>query len=86
MALSKLGDANVKPSCVQGSDADVCMKKIKNGNAALITLDGGEIYRAGIVRIGYCTLKEAFLICASKAHDRCGEAKIWQGFVQNTYH
>ena len=34
-------------SCVQGSKAVDCMKKIKSGKADLITLDGGEIFTAG---------------------------------------
>lgn len=34
-------------SCVQGSKAVDCMKKIMSGNADLITLDGGEIFTAG---------------------------------------
>lgn len=46
--LNQLGnDPNVTASCVQGGSAIDCMKKIKNGEADLITLDGGEIYRAG---------------------------------------
>ncbi|XP_078356190.1 ovotransferrin-like [Oculina patagonica] len=35
------------PSCVQAANAIECMKKIQNGDADLITLDGGEIYKAG---------------------------------------
>ena len=34
-------------SCVQGSNAVDCMKKIQSGDAELITLDGGEIHTAG---------------------------------------
>lgn len=37
----------LEPKCVQGSNAIDCMEKIKNGEADLITLDGGEIYVAG---------------------------------------
>ena len=35
------------PDCVQAANAIECMKKIQNGDADLITLDGGEIYTAG---------------------------------------
>ena len=62
--LSQLGnDSNVEPSCVQAANAIECMKKIKDGNADLITLDGGEIYRAGIVTLQHCSLQEALSMC-----------------------
>ena len=38
---------NITFSCVQGSNAVDCMKKIQSGLADLITLDGGEILTAG---------------------------------------
>ena len=34
-------------TCVEASDAVACMKKIEDGDADLITLDGGEILIAG---------------------------------------
>ncbi|XP_068677679.1 serotransferrin-like [Montipora foliosa] len=37
----------VQFSCVRGSSPDDCMDKIKSGSADLITLDGGEIQKAG---------------------------------------
>ena len=52
LVLDKLGnDSDVTASCVQGGSAIDCMKKIKNGEADLITLDGGEIYRAGNIPV-----------------------------------
>ena len=57
--LEKLGkESNVNASCVQDNSTINCMKKIKNGEADLITLDGGEISRAGIIVI----VKEKFVI------------------------
>lgn len=46
-AVATSAQVTVEFSCVQGSDAEDCMKKIKNGDADLITLDGGEIKTAG---------------------------------------
>lgn len=43
----------LQASCVQGSNAIDCMQKIKDGQADLITLDGGEIYEAGIATLVY---------------------------------
>ncbi|XP_033118671.1 melanotransferrin-like [Anneissia japonica] len=42
--------ANLVPSlaCVQGTDTFDCLSKIHTGAADLITLDGGDIYTAGI--------------------------------------
>ncbi|XP_071964281.1 melanotransferrin-like [Antedon mediterranea] len=41
---------NLTPAldCVQGSDIDDCLKMIHRNDAHLITLDGGDIYRAGV--------------------------------------
>ena len=44
--LKKLANDST-PGCVQAANAIECMKKIKSGDADLITLDGGEIYTAG---------------------------------------
>ena len=35
--------------CVDGSDVDDCVTKIKNKAADLVTLDGGHLYQAGTV-------------------------------------
>ena len=40
-------DNHANASCVQAENAVECMKKIKNGAADLITLDGGDVYKAG---------------------------------------
>ena len=45
--LANESNLSVKLSCVQEKSAVDCMKKIKNGEADLITLDGGEIFIAG---------------------------------------
>ena len=45
--VAKMVGADIIPNCVDGNDVGGCMKKIKNGEADLITLDGGEIYIAG---------------------------------------
>ena len=45
--LASATQLSVTFSCVQGKKVTECMKKIQNGDADLITLDGGEIYRAG---------------------------------------
>ena len=45
--VAQMVGAEITPNCVDGNDVDGCMKKIKNGEADLITLDGGEIYIAG---------------------------------------
>ena len=45
--LATAASLTVTFSCVQGTSAVDCMKKIQNGDAHLITLDGGEIYLAG---------------------------------------
>ncbi|PFX31444.1 Melanotransferrin [Stylophora pistillata] len=47
MNISSEHNMTLEPKCVQGSNAIDCMEKIKNGEADLITLDGGEIYVAG---------------------------------------
>lgn len=40
-------DNDTTPECVQASTAVECMNKINKGQADLITLDGGDIYKAG---------------------------------------
>lgn len=44
--LTKI-DNSSSPECIQAENAVECMKKIKSGTADLITLDGGDIYKAG---------------------------------------
>lgn len=44
---TQAGLSGVTFSCVQGSNALDCMKKIQSGQAEVITLDGGEILTAG---------------------------------------
>ena len=46
-AVEKI-DTGVKFSCVNGTNAEDCMTKIKAGSADLVTLDGGDIKTAGI--------------------------------------
>ena len=46
VVLEKIDNTSV-PECVQAENAVTCMEKIKNGSADLITLDGGDIYKAG---------------------------------------
>ena len=38
---------HVGASCVDGSDSNDCITKIKNNEADLVTLDGGRVYTAG---------------------------------------
>lgn len=38
---------DIEASCVDGSDSDDCVNKIKNKDADLKTLDGGRVYSAG---------------------------------------
>lgn len=40
-------DNTSSPGCIQAENAVTCMAKIKKGEADLITLDGGDIYKAG---------------------------------------
>ena len=40
-------DNDTTPGCVQATTAVECMNKIDKGQADLITLDGGDIYKAG---------------------------------------
>ena len=44
--LKKIDNAT-SPGCVKAENAVECMKKISNGDADLITLDGGDVYKAG---------------------------------------
>ena len=44
--LTKI-DNTTRPECVKAKNAVECMKKIKKGEADLITLDGGDVYKAG---------------------------------------
>ena len=46
-AVEKI-DTGVEFSCVNGTNAEDCMMKIKAGSADLVTLDGGDIKTAGI--------------------------------------
>ena len=41
----------VKTSCVDGTDPDDCMEKIKNSEADLVTLSGGDTYSAGKLKL-----------------------------------
>ena len=45
--LANDSSLTVEVSCVEGTSAVDCMIKIQEGDADLITLDGGEIYLAG---------------------------------------
>ena len=45
--IKVVNDSNVEVSCVQADSVIQCMEKIENGDADLITLDGGEVYLAG---------------------------------------
>lgn len=45
--VSASAGVEITPACVNGENAEGCMKKVKAGEADLITLDGGEIYIAG---------------------------------------
>ena len=40
-------DNTTRPGCVKAENAVECMKKIEKGEADLITLDGGDVYKAG---------------------------------------
>ena len=40
-------DIAITPGCVKAGSAVECMKKISDGDADLITLDGGDVYKAG---------------------------------------
>lgn len=44
--LKKIDNTSV-PECVQAENAVTCMDKINKEEADLITLDGGDIYKAG---------------------------------------
>jgi len=44
--LVKIDNAT-NPECVQAENAVECMQKIVDGTADLITLDGGDVYKAG---------------------------------------
>ena len=37
--------------CVNANTHDECIKKIKSNDADLVTLDGGDVYKAGRIRI-----------------------------------
>ena len=41
----------IKTSCVDGTDPDDCMEKIKNSEADLVTLSGGDTYSAGKLKL-----------------------------------
>ena len=41
----------VAVECVNASTHEICIEKIKNGSADLVTLDGGDVYIAGKLRI-----------------------------------
>ena len=40
-------DSTTEPGCVKAENAVECMRKISGGDADLITLDGGDVYKAG---------------------------------------
>ena len=46
-AAQSVGGMNITTTCVKGNDADGCIDKIKENDADLVTLDGGEIMQAG---------------------------------------
>ena len=39
--------------CVQAENAVKCMQEISDGKADLITLDGGDVYKAGNAHTGF---------------------------------
>ena len=43
----KIIDSTTEPGCVKAENAVECMRKISGGDADLITLDGGDVYKAG---------------------------------------
>ena len=45
--MAQTMNLSVAASCVEGNSADDCIKKIKNKEADLVTLDGGNIHEAG---------------------------------------
>ena len=70
----------LQASCVQGSNAIDCMQKIKDGQADLITLDGGEIYEAGIATLVYFVEKHQNVFSniefeANSVHSHAGNCK-----------
>lgn len=53
-AVNKSLEVNVE--CVTASTPEDCITKIKNKNADLVTLDGGDVYIAGKLRILVLTI------------------------------
>ena len=42
---------DVAAECVNAATSEECIGKIKSGSADLVTLDGGDVYTAGKLRI-----------------------------------
>ena len=60
---------NVSASCVDGSDYDDCVTKIKSNKADFVTLDGGKVYEAGMLLKKYFDKWIAYNCFASALHN-----------------